>query len=52
MSQRELKLNIEDRISDIINILSKGKDAEIRLVKNGIAVSEVSRKRIERKENS
>lgn len=52
MSARELKLHLEDRISDIIDILLKGKDVEIRLVKSGIAVSEVNRKRIERKENS
>lgn len=52
MSERELKLGLEDRIPDIVTILSKGKDVEIRTVRDGITVAEISRKRVERKENS
>lgn len=30
MSERELKLHLEDRIPDMVKILSKGKDVEVR----------------------
>lgn len=51
MSERELKLGLEDRIPDMVAILSKGKDVEIRTVRDGIAISEINRKRIDKKEN-
>lgn len=49
LNRREIKVRLEERIEDIAKILSESKDAEIRLVKDGVAVSEVNRKRIERK---
>lgn len=30
LNERELKLHLEDRIEDIVKILKKGKDVEIR----------------------
>lgn len=49
LNEREIKVQLEERIEDITKILSESKDAEIRLIKDGIAVSEINRKRIERK---
>lgn len=44
MSQRELKLRLEDRISDIIDILLKGKDVEIRTDPNtGVRIISVDK---------
>lgn len=30
MNERELKLHLEDRIEDMVEVLKKGKDVEIR----------------------
>ena len=43
MSEREIKLKLEDRLLDIARLLSKGKDVEIRKVRNNITVAEVKR---------
>ena len=43
MSEREIKLKLEDRLQDIANILSKGKDVEIRKVRDEVTVAEVKR---------
>ena len=43
MSEREIKLKLEDRLQDIANLLSKGKDVEIRKVRDEVTVAEVKR---------
>ena len=43
LSEREIKLKLEDRLSDVARLLSKGKDVEIRKVRNDITVAEVKR---------
>lgn len=43
MNEREIKLKLEDRLQDIANLLSKGKDVEIRKVRNEVTVAEVKR---------
>lgn len=52
MSERELKLGLEDRIPDMVAILSKGKDMEIRKSKDGITIAEINRKLIKKQQNS
>lgn len=49
MPQRELKLCLEDRISDITDILLKGKDVEIRTDPNtGVRIISVDKKVIKK----
>ena len=43
MSEREIKIKLEDRLQDIANLLSKGKDVEIRKVRDEVTVAEVKR---------
>ena len=43
MSEREIKMKLEDRLQDIANLLSKGKDVEIRKVRDEVTVAEVKR---------
>lgn len=43
MSEREIKLKLEDRLPDIANLLSKGKDVELRKVRDEVTVAEVKR---------
>lgn len=43
MSEREIKLKLEDRLQVIANLLSKGKDVEIRKVRDEVTVAEVKR---------
>lgn len=43
MSEREIKLKLEDRLQIIANLLSKGKDVEIRKVRDEVTVAEVKR---------
>lgn len=38
MSERELRLKIEDKISEIAKVLKSGRDCEIRTSPNGIIV--------------
>lgn len=52
MSNRELKLHLEDRIPDMIKILSKGKDMEVRKSKDGITIAEINRKLVKKQEQS
>lgn len=44
MSERDLKLNLEDRLPDICKLLIKGKDVEIRRDASGIKVISVDKK--------
>lgn len=48
MSERELKLKIEECAEQIANSLCKGKDIEIRKSANGISVAEISKKVVRR----
>lgn len=43
MNEREIKLKLEDRLQDIANLLSKGKDVELRKVRDEVTVAEVKR---------
>ena len=43
MNEREIKLKLEDRLQDIANLLSKGKDVELRKVRGEVTVAEVKR---------
>lgn len=43
MNEREIKLKLEDRLQIIANLLSKGKDVEIRKVRDEVTVAEVKR---------
>lgn len=43
MSERELKLLIEDKISEIARVLKSGRDCELRTSPNGIAVISVKK---------
>lgn len=44
MSEREIKIRIEELAGIIAEILCKGKDCEIRKSKDGVTVAEVSKK--------
>lgn len=48
MSERELKLKIEECAEQIAKSLYKGKDIEIRKSANGISVAEISKKVVKR----
>lgn len=43
-NKNNLKDMIENRIDDIVTLLAKGKDVEIRNAKEGIRVIEISKK--------
>ena len=42
-TERELRLKIEDKISEIAKVLKSGKDCELRTSPNGIAVIAVKK---------
>lgn len=42
-TERELRLKIEDKISEIAKVLKSGKDCEIRTSPNGIAIIAVKK---------
>lgn len=44
LSERELKINLEDRLPDICKLLIKGKDVEIRNDVGGIKVISLDKK--------
>jgi len=44
MSEREMRIKLEDKIPDIVRILMKGKDCEIRKSANGVSIAEISKK--------
>lgn len=48
MSEREMRIKLEDKIPDIIRILLKGKDCEIRKSKDGVSIAEISKKIVAR----
>lgn len=48
MSERELKLKIEECAEQIAKSLCKGKDIEIRKSANGISVAEINKKVVRR----
>ncbi len=48
MSEREMRIKLEDKIPDIIKILLKGKDCEIRKSANGVSIAEISKKIVAR----
>lgn len=43
MSERELRLKIEDKISEIAKVLKSGRDCEIRTSPNGISVISIKK---------
>lgn len=43
MSQRELKLHLEEKLEEIAEILAKGYDCEIRTSPNGVAIIKVKK---------
>lgn len=43
MSERELRLKLEDKLTEISKILAKGCDCEIRTSPNGVAVIKVKK---------
>lgn len=43
MSQRELKLRLEEKLEEMAEILAKGCDCEIRTSPNGVAVIKVKK---------
>ena len=43
MSEREIRMKLEDRLQDIARLLSRGKDVELRKVRNDVTVAEVKR---------
>lgn len=48
MSERELRLHLEDRLPDICRLLIKGKDVEIRRDASGIKVISLDKKVVEK----
>lgn len=44
MSEKEIKLKIEELSSVIAKAIAKGKDVELRKSANGLSVAEVSKK--------
>lgn len=44
MSERELRLKLEDKLSEICKILSKGNDVELRKDINSIKIFSVDKK--------
>lgn len=43
MSERELRMHLEDRLTDICHELYKGKDVELRTDANGVKVIAVKK---------
>lgn len=43
MNEREIRIKLEDRLQIIANLLSKGKDVEIRKVRDEVTVAEIKR---------
>lgn len=43
MSEREIRMKLEDRLQDMAKLLSRGKDVEIRKVRDEVTVAEVKR---------
>lgn len=52
MTERELELKLKNRITDMVKVLSKGKDMEVRRSRDGITIAEINRKLIREQENS
>ncbi len=48
MLEQGIKLKLQEQIGTIAKSLAKGKDVEIRKIKNGVAVMEVSKKVVAR----
>jgi len=48
VQEREMRIKLEDKIPDIIKILLKGKDCEIRKSANGVSIAEISKKIVAR----
>lgn len=46
MSQREIKMLVADRLEEISRAISRGKDVEITKTSSGIAIKEVSKKKL------
>lgn len=51
MNEREIKIQLEDKIEDIANILKKSKDVELRIVRDTVTVAEINRKIVSKREN-
>lgn len=43
MSEREIRMKLEDRLQDMAKLLSRGKDVEIRKVRGEVTIAEVKR---------
>lgn len=43
MSEREIRIKLEDRLQDMAKILLNGKDVELRKVRDEVTVAEVKR---------
>ena len=48
MTERELKMRVEESAELVAKILSKGKDVEIRKSHTGISIAEISKKVVRR----
>lgn len=48
MSEREIKMKLEEQLNTIAKAICKGKDVEIRKSANGVSVAEVSKKVVAR----
>lgn len=48
MSEREIKVKIEELAGQIARIIAKGHDVELRKSVNGVSVAEVSKKVVSR----
>lgn len=51
LNEREIKVQLEDKIVDMTNILKKSKDVELRVVRDTVTVAEINRKIVSKREN-
>lgn len=51
LNEREIKVQLEDKIVDMTNILKKSKDVELRIVRDTVTVAEINRKIVSKREN-
>lgn len=51
LNEREIRVQLEDKIEDMTNILKKSKDVELRIVRDTVTVAEINRKIVLKREN-
>ena len=51
LNEREIRVQLEDKIEDMANILKKSKDVELRIVRDSVTVAEINRKIVSKREN-